>query len=152
MSVTQGKPKPTVSWLKNGQALDTKRVNIRSTDRDSILFIRSAEREDSGEYEMCVKVDDFEDKAIVTLQIVGEHLSLLKSIYVFLGGGKRRLKVLIPWCFCRAARSSRQREDRGHLGLQCGPGVDRSLRQRKHRHHRLHGAEGRQKDRSKFVE
>lgn len=73
MSVTQGKPKPAVSWLKNGQPLDTKRVNIRSSDRDSILFIRAADREDSGEYEMCVKVDDFEDKAVVTLQIVGEH-------------------------------------------------------------------------------
>lgn len=62
-----------VSWLKNGQPLDTKRVNIRSTERDSILFIRAAERDDSGEYEMCVKVDDFEDKATLTLQIVGEQ-------------------------------------------------------------------------------
>ncbi|XP_049894826.1 myosin binding protein Hb isoform X9 [Epinephelus moara] len=65
-----GKPKPVVSWLKDGQPLDTKKVNIRSTDRDSILFIRAAEREDSGVYEMCVKVDDFEDKASLTLQIV----------------------------------------------------------------------------------
>uniref|UniRef100_UPI0037E89CAC myosin binding protein Hb n=1 Tax=Semicossyphus pulcher TaxID=241346 RepID=UPI0037E89CAC len=65
-----GKPKPVVSWTKNGQPLDTKRVNIRSTDRDSILFIRAAEREDSGVYEMCVKVDDFDDKAQLTLQIV----------------------------------------------------------------------------------
>lgn len=69
--VPQGKPKPAVSWTKNGQALDTKRVNIRSTDRDSILFIRAAEREDSGVYEMCVKVEDFDDKASLTLQIVG---------------------------------------------------------------------------------
>lgn len=65
-----GKPKPVVSWTKNGAALDTKRVNIRSTERDSILFIRAAEREDSGVYEMCVKVEDFEDKASLTLQIV----------------------------------------------------------------------------------
>ncbi|XP_008277999.1 myosin binding protein Hb isoform X1 [Stegastes partitus] len=65
-----GKPKPVVSWTKNGGALDTKRVNIRSTDRDSILFIRAAERDDSGVYEMTVKVDDFEDKASLTLQIV----------------------------------------------------------------------------------
>ncbi|XP_068172533.1 myosin binding protein Hb isoform X2 [Antennarius striatus] len=65
-----GKPKPVVSWTKNGQPLDTKRVNIRSTERDSILFIRAAEREDSGVYEMCVKVEDFEDKASLTLQIV----------------------------------------------------------------------------------
>lgn len=62
-----------VSWTKNGEPLDKKRVNIRSTDRDSILFIRSAEREDSGTYEMCVKVEDFEDKAVLILQIVGEQ-------------------------------------------------------------------------------
>lgn len=62
-----------VSWTKNGQPLDTKRVNIRSTERDSILFIRTSERDDSGVYEMCVKVDDFEDKASLTLQIVGEQ-------------------------------------------------------------------------------
>ncbi|XP_029907908.1 myosin binding protein Hb [Myripristis murdjan] len=65
-----GKPKPVVTWTKNGQPLDKKRVNIRSTERDSILFIRASEREDSGVYEMCVKVDDFDDKASLTLQIV----------------------------------------------------------------------------------
>lgn len=68
-----------VSWLKNGEALDKKRVNIRSTDRDSILFIRSAEREDSGTYEMCVKVEDFEDKAALILQIVGEQTAEIAS-------------------------------------------------------------------------
>lgn len=71
----QGKPKPVVSWLKDGQPLDTKRVNIRNSDKDSILFIRTSQREDSGVYEITVKVDSFEDKATITLQIVGEpHL------------------------------------------------------------------------------
>ncbi|XP_034021472.1 myosin binding protein Hb [Thalassophryne amazonica] len=65
-----GKPKPVVTWTKNGQPLDPKRVNIRSTERDSILFIRSSEREDSGVYKICVKVEGFEDKASLTLQIV----------------------------------------------------------------------------------
>ncbi|XP_019123025.2 myosin binding protein Ha isoform X2 [Larimichthys crocea] len=65
-----GKPKPVVSWLKDGQPLDTKRINIRNSDKDSILFIRTTQREDSGVYEMTVKVDSFEDKASVTLQIV----------------------------------------------------------------------------------
>ncbi len=68
----QGKPKPVVSWLKDGQPLDTKRVNIRNSASDSILFIRSTQREDSGVYEMTVKVDSFEDKANLILQIVGE--------------------------------------------------------------------------------
>lgn len=65
-----GKPKPVVSWLKDGQPVDTKRVNIRNSDKDSIMFIRQAQREDSGVYEMSVKVDSFEDKAALTLQIV----------------------------------------------------------------------------------
>uniref|UniRef100_A0A671K589 Myosin-binding protein H n=1 Tax=Sinocyclocheilus anshuiensis TaxID=1608454 RepID=A0A671K589_9TELE len=65
-----GKPQPIVSWTKDGQPLDTKKVNIRNSDKDSIIFIRAAERADSGVYEMCVKVDSFEDKAQLTLQIV----------------------------------------------------------------------------------
>ncbi|XP_051561825.1 myosin-binding protein H-like isoform X2 [Myxocyprinus asiaticus] len=65
-----GKPQPVVSWTKDGQPVDTKKVNIRNSDKDSIFFIRAAERADSGVYEMCVKVDSFEDKAQITLQIV----------------------------------------------------------------------------------
>lgn len=52
--------------------MDTKKVNIRNSDKDSILFIRKSEREDSGSYEMTVKVDSFEDKATLVIQIVGE--------------------------------------------------------------------------------
>lgn len=52
--------------------MDTKKVNIRNSDKDSILFIRKSEREDSGSYEMTVKVDSFEDKASLIIQIVGE--------------------------------------------------------------------------------
>ena len=70
---SQGKPKPVVTWSKGGQPLDTKRVQVRSTERDSILFIRVSERDDSGVYEICVKVDDFEDKANLILQIVGNY-------------------------------------------------------------------------------
>uniref|UniRef100_A0A3Q3QT98 Myosin-binding protein H n=1 Tax=Monopterus albus TaxID=43700 RepID=A0A3Q3QT98_MONAL len=65
-----GKPKPVVSWLKDGQSLDTKRVNIRTSNTDSIIFIRTAQRDDSGVYEITVKVDSFEDKATFTLQIL----------------------------------------------------------------------------------
>lgn len=66
-----------MSWLKDGQPVDTKKVNIRNSDKDSILFIRSAQREDSGVYEMTLKVDSFEDKGTITLQIVGEQNNLI---------------------------------------------------------------------------
>ncbi|XP_031422431.1 myosin binding protein Ha isoform X3 [Clupea harengus] len=65
-----GKPNPVVTWCKDGQPIDTKRVGIRNSDRDSILFIRTSEREDSGVYEMTVKIDSFSDTASLTLQIV----------------------------------------------------------------------------------
>ncbi|XP_060774225.1 myosin binding protein Hb isoform X1 [Neoarius graeffei] len=65
-----GKPQPVITWTKDGQPIDTKRVNVRNSDRDSIFFIRSSERADSGVYEMCIKVDSFEDKAQWTLQII----------------------------------------------------------------------------------
>lgn len=61
-----------ISWTKDGQPVDTKKVNIRNSDKDSILFIRKAERDDSGAYEMTVKVDSFEDKVTLLIQIVGE--------------------------------------------------------------------------------
>jgi len=82
-----GKPKPVVTWTKNGEPLDKKRVNVRSTERDSILFIRQSERDDSGEYEICVKVDAFEDKASLTLQIVE------------LPGPPASLKIVDTWGF-----------------------------------------------------
>ncbi|XP_054464666.1 myosin binding protein Ha [Anoplopoma fimbria] len=81
-----GKPKPVVSWLKDGQLVDT-RVNIRNSDKDSIIFIRHAQREDSGVYEITVKVDSFEDKATVTLQIVDRP------------GSPASLKLVDTWGF-----------------------------------------------------
>lgn len=65
-----GKPKPLVSWTKDGEPLDTKRVGIRNSNKDSIFFIRTSEREDSGVYEISVKVDSFVDTANITIQIV----------------------------------------------------------------------------------
>lgn len=65
-----GRPKPAITWTKNGQPLDAKKVNVRNSDKDSILFIRKAERDDSGSYQVTVKVDSFEDKATIVIQIV----------------------------------------------------------------------------------
>ncbi|KAG9339877.1 hypothetical protein JZ751_022190 [Albula glossodonta] len=66
----QGKPRPKVSWLKDGQVVDPAQVNIRNTDCDSIIFIRKAERKHSGNYEMTVQVENYVDTAILDIQIV----------------------------------------------------------------------------------
>lgn len=70
-----------ITWTKDGQPLDTKKVNIRNSDKDSILFIRKSERDDSGSYEMTVKVDSFEDKATLVIQIVGETCYDLEIVH-----------------------------------------------------------------------
>ncbi|XP_031714776.1 myosin-binding protein C, slow-type isoform X5 [Anarrhichthys ocellatus] len=65
-----GKPRPKVSWLKEGTAIDPTHVSIRNTDCDSIMFIRKAERSHSGKYEMAVQVENHVDTAILDIQVV----------------------------------------------------------------------------------
>lgn len=69
--LSQGKPKPQASWTHNGHTLDSKRVNVRSGDQDSILFIRSAQREDSGRYELTVHLEGLEAKASIDILVIG---------------------------------------------------------------------------------
>ncbi|NWI90084.1 MYBPH protein, partial [Pitta sordida] len=66
----QGKPQPEVTWTKEGQPLDTKRVNIRTTARDTIFYIRQAERGDSGQYQLSVRIGGTEDKAVLDIRVV----------------------------------------------------------------------------------
>ncbi|XP_028809633.1 myosin-binding protein C, slow-type isoform X3 [Denticeps clupeoides] len=65
-----GKPRPKVSWLKNGEPIEASQVSIRNTDCDSIIFIRRAERKHSGKYEMAVQVEKHVDTALLDIQIV----------------------------------------------------------------------------------
>uniref|UniRef100_A0A2K6SNH9 Myosin-binding protein H n=1 Tax=Saimiri boliviensis boliviensis TaxID=39432 RepID=A0A2K6SNH9_SAIBB len=66
----QGKPKPQATWTHNGHALDSQRVNVRTGDQDSILFIRSAQRSDSGRYELTVRLEDLEAKAAIDILVI----------------------------------------------------------------------------------
>lgn len=68
----QGKPQPKVSWTKGGQPLDTNRINIRNTARDTIFYIRQAQRGDSGKYELTVQINGAEDKATLDIRVVGK--------------------------------------------------------------------------------
>ncbi|KAJ0012569.1 hypothetical protein NQD34_016903 [Periophthalmus magnuspinnatus] len=64
-----GKPRPKVTWLKEGKPIEPTHVSIRNTDSDSIIFIRKAERSHSGKYDMKVQVENHVDTAIIDIQI-----------------------------------------------------------------------------------
>ncbi|KAM7381759.1 hypothetical protein PAMA_012552 [Pampus argenteus] len=66
----QGKPRPVANWYKDGQPIDPKMVNVRTTNVDSIFFIRSAEREHSGKYELVLQIENMEDRAAIEIRIV----------------------------------------------------------------------------------
>lgn len=49
--ITGGNPKPTITWMKNGQFVDPfLEPNIQFVDEKSILLIRWVRTEDSGKY------------------------------------------------------------------------------------------------------
>ncbi|KAG7492124.1 hypothetical protein MATL_G00010910 [Megalops atlanticus] len=66
----QGKPRPVAEWTKDGQPIDPKKVGLRNSMVDSVLFIRSAEREHSGKYTLTVQIENMEDKATIDIRIV----------------------------------------------------------------------------------
>ncbi|XP_009002713.1 myosin-binding protein C, slow-type isoform X2 [Callithrix jacchus] len=66
----QGKPRPELTWKKDGADIDKNQINIRNSETDTIIFIRKAERSHSGKYDLQVKVDKFTDSASIDIQIV----------------------------------------------------------------------------------
>ncbi|XP_061079825.1 myosin binding protein Ca isoform X1 [Conger conger] len=66
----QGKPRPVVKWFKDDKPIDEKKVMLRTTDVDTMIFIRSAEREHTGIYTLTVQIENMEDKANIHIQVV----------------------------------------------------------------------------------
>uniref|UniRef100_A0A5F8GG85 Myosin binding protein C1 n=1 Tax=Monodelphis domestica TaxID=13616 RepID=A0A5F8GG85_MONDO len=66
----QGKPRPELTWKKDGADIDKNQINIRNSETDTIIFIRKAERSHSGKYDLEVKVDKYVDSASIDIQIV----------------------------------------------------------------------------------
>ncbi|XP_015665629.1 myosin-binding protein C, fast-type [Protobothrops mucrosquamatus] len=83
----QGKPRPKVTWTKDGHPLDPKEVNIRDSDFDTIFFIRKAERHHSGIYTLSVQIESMEDKADIKIRVVEKpgpaHNVLVKEVWGF---------------------------------------------------------------------
>uniref|UniRef100_A0A3Q0T5N9 Myosin binding protein C, fast type a n=1 Tax=Amphilophus citrinellus TaxID=61819 RepID=A0A3Q0T5N9_AMPCI len=66
----QGKPRPVVTWYKDGVPLEDNTVGIRNSQVDTIIFIRSAERCHSGKYTMSVQIENTSDSADIHIQVV----------------------------------------------------------------------------------
>ncbi|EDL01963.1 myosin-binding protein H-like [Mus musculus] len=66
----QGKPKPQTTWTHNGCALDSSRVSVRNGEHDSILFIREAQRTDSGCYQLCVQLGGLQATATINILVI----------------------------------------------------------------------------------
>ncbi|XP_035510367.1 myosin binding protein Ca isoform X4 [Morone saxatilis] len=66
----QGKPRPVVTWFKDGVPLEDKTVGTRTSEVDTILFIRSTERAHSGKYTLSVQIENMSDSADIHIQVV----------------------------------------------------------------------------------
>ena len=69
----KGRPKPQLTWTKEGKELED-HVAIRNSLDSSVLFIRKAERWDSGSYELKLKVGEEEEiNAQIEVAVIGEY-------------------------------------------------------------------------------
>uniref|UniRef100_A0A3Q2D5V2 Myosin binding protein C3 n=1 Tax=Cyprinodon variegatus TaxID=28743 RepID=A0A3Q2D5V2_CYPVA len=95
----QGKPRPKVTWSKDGEPLDPSFASVRNSEFDSILFIRKTERKHSGQYDMKVQIENVEDTAKVMLQIVD------------LPGPPEALRIVDVWGFNVALEWKQPKDD-----------------------------------------
>ncbi|XP_061598196.1 myosin-binding protein C, cardiac-type [Cololabis saira] len=101
----QGKPRPKAIWSKDGEPLNPSFANVRNSEVDTILFIRKTDRTHSGQYDLKVQIENVEDEAKVTLQIVD------------LPGPPMALKIVDTWGF-NVALEWKPPKDDGNCEIQ----------------------------------
>uniref|UniRef100_A0A8C3KE93 Myosin binding protein C3 n=1 Tax=Calidris pygmaea TaxID=425635 RepID=A0A8C3KE93_9CHAR len=95
----QGKPRPKIIWMKDGQTLDSKDVGIRNSNTDTILFIRKAELHHSGAYEITLQIENMTDKVAITIQIIDKP------------GPPQNIKLVDVWGFNAALEWTPPQDD-----------------------------------------
>ncbi|XP_048869647.1 myosin-binding protein C, fast-type-like [Brienomyrus brachyistius] len=100
----QGKPRPVAVWTKDGQPIDVKKVSVRNSFVDSILFIRAAERDHTGKYTLCLQIENMQDSAGIEIQIVDKP------------GPPMAVKILDVWGF-NAALEWQPPKDNGNCEI-----------------------------------
>uniref|UniRef100_A0A8C4V038 Myosin-binding protein C, fast-type n=1 Tax=Falco tinnunculus TaxID=100819 RepID=A0A8C4V038_FALTI len=95
----QGKPRPKIIWMKDGQTLDSKDVGIRNSNTDTILFIRKAELHHSGAYEVILQIETMTDKVAITIQIIDKP------------GPPQNIKLVDVWGFNAALEWTPPQDD-----------------------------------------
>ncbi|XP_063997285.1 myosin-binding protein C, fast-type-like, partial [Pogoniulus pusillus] len=66
----QGKPRPVVTWSKEGSEQLGPDVQFRNSASDSVFFIRAAARAHSGTFRMRLQVENLSDEAELKLRVV----------------------------------------------------------------------------------
>ena len=65
----KGRPAPTVSWTKVEGELPVSRVDIKTSDWDSLLMIPNCNRDDSGKYTIALENSSGKKSATVTVRV-----------------------------------------------------------------------------------
>lgn len=107
----QGKPRPKVTWTKDGEPLGPELASVRNSDSDTIFFIRKTERKHSGRYDLQVQIENIEDTASIILQVVGKQNCINYSRII-----GNRVSVVLSCCtliflLCRSPRAPAGTED-----------------------------------------
>uniref|UniRef100_A0A8C4LQV1 Myosin-binding protein C, fast-type n=1 Tax=Equus asinus asinus TaxID=83772 RepID=A0A8C4LQV1_EQUAS len=77
----QGKPRPQVVWTKGGAPVDASRVHVRTSDFDTVFFVREAARSDSGEYELGVQIENMKDTATIRIRAGPPEHVMVKEVW-----------------------------------------------------------------------